>query len=375
MAIRCEAKLKPFNETIEHATDYRLKFLAWRAKRLNSATIPALVDEYLEAKRSNVRKPLSLHTINELKQKGHKLIEAFGKAHILEIEQPAIEAYLDRQKISNQTRKNILVKWGQFFNWAISKGYTDNNPCNNVEVFPSGREIKRYNAAIIREMFAICEAEFPDLLPYLAVCTFAGLRPSECERLTWNEILLDTNPPQIEVIKSTFAVKDFTRHVTIQPNLLEWLKVCPHHDDSIIQPNFRKRFDAFKIKCGFKLRGENPTHPAFIPDGLRHTFASFWRAKYKNDHYLAAEMGNSVDMIRNHYNKAVRANEVDAFWSTMPRALMKAQEREQALAAALSEMVDGEIGVVTEEERQRYNALTPFELRFIPENKRKPRRR
>ena len=320
MALNCASQLAPLSKTLNDATQHYIAYLKERELVDQSRPVNALVDEWLEAKITSKRKPLSAPTVVELKIMGGKLKACFGDTKIRMIQKTQIEAYLDKQSISNQTRKNILVKWGQFFRWAIP-AYTNVNPCADVEAYPTGREIRRYDAPKVQEMLILCEGSYPDLLAYLAICTFAGLRPSECERLTWDKISLDTKPPQIEVIKTTIAVKDYTRHVTIEDNLREWLQVCSRKSASIVLPNFRKRFDSFKMEFGFKLRGKNPNGQPFIPDGLRHTFASFWNAKYHNETRLAAEMGNSPAMIRNHYNKAVRGDEVAAFWEIVPKAL------------------------------------------------------
>jgi len=43
-----------------------------------------------------------------------------------------------------------------------------------------------------------------------------------------------------------------------------------------------------------------------------------WLAKTPNITQLAEEMGNSPEVIRRHYKKAIPANEVAAFWAIVP---------------------------------------------------------
>jgi integrase len=57
-------------------------------------------------------------------------------------------------------------------------------------------------------LFRACEAQFPRWLPFLAVCTLAGLRWGEAAALQWNDI--DFDEREIRVQR---ALCDETREV------------------------------------------------------------------------------------------------------------------------------------------------------------------
>ena len=68
-------------------------------------------------------------------------------------------------------------------------------------------------------LFQECASE---MVPYIAICAFAGLRPTEAAKLDWKDINLET--AQIEV-KARHAKTRRHRLVPIQPNLLAWLTI------------------------------------------------------------------------------------------------------------------------------------------------------
>lgn len=337
MALECKSILAPFGKTIRDATEHYQRHLKHEELISRSRPMAELVDEWLLFKRNDTLKKLSTDTILELEKMGRKLKTTFNGQSIASVTHEQVDAYFRHSPASNQTKKNICVKWGQFFNWAKKRRYTDNNPCALIEIATDGRRIGCYSASEVERMFHLCEARYQDLLPYLAICTFAGVRPSECLKLKWENVHFEADPPSIFVRKSTIAVKDYDRLVPIEPNLLTWLQLCRKDSGPIIFPNHRKRFDSFKIEIGFCLLKKNPDGPKFIPDGLRHTYASYWFALHKNFGALAANMGNSHAMIRNHYNKGVPKAEATKFWEIVPLEMTVKRNEERAQEAAFLE--------------------------------------
>lgn len=61
------------------------------------------------------------------------------------------------------------------------------------------------------------------MVPYLAICVFAGLRSSEAKSLSWQQIDLKRN--QITVPENISKTGE-ERKIPIQPNLAAWL--VPH---------------------------------------------------------------------------------------------------------------------------------------------------
>lgn len=82
-----------------------------------------------------------------------------------------------------------------------------------------------------------------DLMAYLAIAAFAGLRRREIERLTWDKIKL----PDREIVMDNEVTKTGARRIVkIPENLAMWL--APYSDklntkEHIVKQNFVKRLN------------------------------------------------------------------------------------------------------------------------------------
>ena len=93
----------------------------------------------------------------------------------------------------------------------------------------------------VSEAARLLETATLDVLPYLAIGLFAGLRRAEIERLDWSEIDFESGLIEVKAAKSKTAQRRF---VTIQPNLREWLLPLRQHKGNVIPQNrFRQSFE------------------------------------------------------------------------------------------------------------------------------------
>ena len=146
------------------------------------------------------------------------------------------------------------------------------------------------------------------LVPFFALCLFAGIRPcvlcGEITKLRPEHVRLDTGVIHIEPEVAKVRMK---RLVTIQPNLAAWLRAYPLDRFSIIPTNAtkmrRKVIDSFDL-----------TH-----DVLRHTFISMFVAKFRSMGEAALQAGNSESIIRKHYLDLKSKEEAEQFWGILPQ--------------------------------------------------------
>lgn len=64
----------------------------------------------------------------------------------------------------------------------------------------------------------------------------------------------------------------------------------------------------------------------WIPDGLRHAFATYWLGVHQDRNRLAELMGNSPTIIGRHYLKPVSRTEAQRFWLIHPPTFKVAVE-------------------------------------------------
>jgi integrase len=148
--------------------------------------------------------------------------------------------------------------------------------------------------------------EHNELMAYVAMGLFAGIRPEETQRLTWEHVNLET----AEItIPHTISKTKKTRLFKIEPNLLAWLKAHKSTGQPLIpSENFLNKLVAFKKSLSFK----------WIADGLRHTFATFEYARSKNLETLRYIMGNSPGVIERFYRSAISEATVNQYWGIVP---------------------------------------------------------
>ena len=96
----------------------------------------------------------------------------------------------------------------------------------------------------------------------------------------------------------------------MQPNLIEWLEPYHSHRGPICPPNHVRRMIEDKRKAGISSWPSN---------GMRHSFASYHLAAFKDAPSLSLEMGHvRPQTVFAHYREVVRPSEAEKFWRIVP---------------------------------------------------------
>ena len=150
------------------------------------------------------------------------------------------------------------------------------------------------------------------LRPYIAVCAFAGMRPTECTRLRWQDIDFE------DAIISVRAANSKTggqRHIEMHPTLAAWLLACRPADAAptdLVTPatNLAANLTALRHRAGFG--GGRWQH-----DCLRHSYATYYlKARCGEIHRLQLNMGHrSAQLLYSRYvNMAGTTRDMAAEW-------------------------------------------------------------
>ena len=147
------------------------------------------------------------------------------------------------------------------------------------------------------------------MVPYFALCLFAGIRPDwqdgEIRKLGTGHINLNTGAIHIEPQVSKVNEK---RTVKIQPNLALWLERYPPNRYPII-PSTAFREMRLEIRKQFNLGH----------DVLRHTYVSMLVGAFRSVGDAALQAGNSEAIIRRYYLDLQSEEEADEFWRICPK--------------------------------------------------------
>lgn len=210
-------------------------------------------------------------------------------------------------------RDNARRVLSGIFTYGIKRDWCKDNPMKKLD--PIVQQEKEIRALTPRQVRALFEAAPEDCIPALALMTFAGIRPEEVTRLTWEDVDFSERVVSVRGISSKTGG---TRHVTMPLNLVSWLlQHRPQKAELICPANWRRKWTWLRKKAGWDTR--NNPWPA---DSLRHTYASYHAKKFRDFPMLQMEMGHrSAQLLRQRYTNLSGVTESAAkeFWSITPR--------------------------------------------------------
>jgi integrase len=192
-----------------------------------------------------------------------------------------------------------------FFSFCTTRRYCLDNPVTKT------RKAKKVDGEIgilsVDEIARLLEAADDASLPYFAIGAFAGLRPAELQRFHWEEIHWGSKLIEVKAAKSKTARRRF---IKIRPNLEKWLQPYRKQHGPICTSGLRK------LELETRQRAKITHWPA---NALRHGFASYHLAHFKNAAELALEMGHTnQQMIFDHYRQLVQPKQAARYWKLSP---------------------------------------------------------
>jgi len=292
----CFGQLEPLGVTLRAAVEHYIGYLSKAGK---SVALRQLVEEFLAAKKQD---GVSRRYVADLKSKLGRFALSFGERLVCDITSQQLDEWLRSLDVNVISRDAYRRNLGVMFELARRRGYCAQNVAAEIRFSKRHKdEVTVLSPRQIARLLQVCSSE---LVPYIAICAFAGLRPSEAERLDWRDIHLEAG--QIEV-KARNAKTRRHRLVPIQRNLKEWLSLYRRNTGRVIFSR-RKFRDAYR-KAGFVK---------WPLDVMRHSFGTYRLPILKSAEALALEMGNSPDVIFRHYRRVTDDATADAYFRISP---------------------------------------------------------
>lgn len=243
-----------------------------------------------------------------------KRFDGIASKLLVEITSSDLERELSEMTASarNSTSAHLSSLWS----FSIKRGWATVNPVRTLERLhiPKPR-IQILTAKQLRRLFVATIRIHPELVPLIAIEVFAGVRPIESEKITWDNVDMEDG---ILTIPDPIAKTRIGRHIEMHQTLQEWLewhrsadgntqgRICPH-------PHMTLRRYLRKIRC---RAGLNPWHQ----DVLRHVFASASLASdWRDIGKLCLELGHSSQkMLHRHYARSMKRKDAVAVFSVKP---------------------------------------------------------
>jgi integrase/recombinase XerD len=313
-AIQARRILARFPEaTLAEAAECLAQALEAKAKAAAGPLVKDALESFLETKRTDyktgVLRKLSLY---DLESKTRHLLVELGDQPLPRVDIATMEEFLGRLNLSPRARENVRSKCSQFFNYCLRRKLITENPAAGLGKKIEAHDVEILSVEAAENLLRTAERSpyAANVMPYLCVSLFAGLRPGEAQQLKWEQIHFETK--QIEVLRHTTKTKQ-TRYVEVSELLIEWLLPYRKARGPIVGKHFTNEWRAVRQNAGYD-QGSN----RWVADILRHSFASYWLPIHQHRGQLAEEMGNSIQMIKRHYRRAIPRGQAEAFWQIRP---------------------------------------------------------
>lgn len=238
-----------------------------------------------------------------------------------------VERHLGRPDWSAGTRRSRLASVSCLLGWAARRGLVPRNVAALVHKpeLPVAGEIRFLTVAEARALLrsaagageAARDVVGRDVVVYLVLGMFAGVRVREIERAVMGDLHLDTAEfvvPLGKVSARSVAGRRSRKRrvVDLEITALEWLRWAGVEalppDLPVCGPNFRKRWEAVRAVVA-----------DWPENALRHTYATYHYALHRDEARLQALMGHdSKDVLHSSYRGLARRGDAVAFWESGP---------------------------------------------------------
>ena len=283
---------------IEIARDHSKR----HAAELKPGVIPDLVARCLVEKRQD---GLSDRYIVQLRSDLNRMAKAFPGA-VASITTGELDQWLRGLDVAARTRNNLRTSVTTFFSFCQRHGYLQKNVPTEAEGLRRAK-VRDGSIAILRpaQMEALLKAATPEMIPFLALGGFAGLRAAEIQRLHWEDVLIDQGWIEIKAEKA----KNASRRLTpIADNMRGWL--MPIRGTGPVLPRVEIWRDITALSRTLGIPWER--------NMLRHSAISYRVATTQNVNQVALESGNSPAIIFKNYRELVTPADAAKWWAIHP---------------------------------------------------------
>jgi integrase/recombinase XerD len=313
-ALKASAIVEKYDVTlVEVARD-------WVARREQQAASITLGDAWCKGEvYRSTRRPA---TIADYKRIGRKLPAWLMKKLVSDITRDDCEKALAEVANGASTYNRYLRNLRATFSDSIRDGYSSDNPASKVRKREQAvREVAIVTVDQLGAIFSACidyriDGVYdrtdgldcrPCAIPF-AFLAFAGLRPQELVRLTWEDVSLELSNIRL---RSAMTKTRTLRNVHIEDNLRAWIETLPEplRTGQIVPGDWNRRRALVSKKAGL----------AGAQDILRHSYGSFYLAAFDNLDALNANMGHAhIKTFFDHYHNSLTKRDALPYWSIGP---------------------------------------------------------
>jgi integrase len=285
---------------VEAARSYAKRYPA----KMPDKSVADVVDEFIKDKRAKRKSELYVQDLNYRLGRFKKDFAV----NISRIDGEQLRDFLDGLNLSARSYNNFRLALVTLFKFAKKRKYLpfDWDEFDGVDKMKDGvGAIEIFTPENLADLFTHASEQ---LVPFLAIGAFAGLRSAEIERLDWKDVKFSTGYIVVEAAKAKTAAR---RTIRMTDNLKEWLqdyakkrgRVWPHSKPYLYEA-------LAKLATTAKVTWKH--------NALRHSFISYRVAETGAVNETSLEAGNTPAMIFSNYRQVVVPEEAKRWFSICP---------------------------------------------------------
>lgn len=264
------------------------------------------LDATIAAKRTANRRREYLENLRTIVAqfiRGRELVDVreFTTAHV--------DAFL-RPELAPATRASMLSRLSSWFEFCRSRGWIARNPCDRVTKITLEQGVPEVlTVRLSARVMVAARRHCPVALAWFALSMFAGLRPSEAERIGWDAVDWERRTVTVDAAASKVRRR---RIVPLEPAAVAWLKLAHRMGARLPIDHTARRRALRTVRERLRMK-------EWPQDVLRHTAASYLVALRKDVARVALDLGNSPGVLLRNYRDLVRDEDCARFWRLLPR--------------------------------------------------------
>jgi integrase len=309
--------LEPLGGNLLKAAEFYAEHLKQKAKA--NTPLKEAVTEWLKIK---TKTPLTTAGKN-IKTRITSLNNLHGEKQLYRVGFKEVNLWIEGLKLSVWGKRDYLKTAKEFFEWCIFPNeWLTSNPCTRIKLkTPHEKEVSILSVNETEQLFQAARKADKDLLRYVVLCAFVGLRPSEARKVKQEDVRLKTSDIRVHAGKTGRF-----RYVRLEKGVARFLK----WKGPTFASNFDLRWNKLRADLGYRVwvpskkrvdgkqifysKTMDESRPQWPHDVMRHTYCSYHLAAFENEALTAHLAGHDVKILRRHYRRPIPKSDGEKFW-------------------------------------------------------------
>jgi len=270
----------------------------------NAASLGEVFSQCMRVKESSNLRPCY---VRELRRVLEQFCDGREEKPIKSVTVADVADWIDANARQPGTRATLITRLSALFSFAFRRSHIDSNPVDRIDRVRLDRcPPKILTPKQASDLIDATAKHSPELIAYVSLGLYCGVRPAELKRLDWACIDLTRGMVRVDAAASKVRRR---RLIQAQPIAVQWLAQAPKRQGVVAPKSHVRPRRRIERALGWE---------AWPHDLLRHTAASYLLALHNDAGKVAMMLGNSPGILLTHYQELVSPDDCRRFWEIRP---------------------------------------------------------